>query len=443
MGENYLEAILKKVENDDHRKQIEKYLYVRERVDKVSPSSLQLDALALHHLSQYLKNKPYSKATQQDMLDWEIYLENGHVKDTTKQIKKSTVNMYMIHIKRFYKYLSQKDEYTKGKRFQKNIQYPDNVIWITSTQGNHNELPLDSILTHKQLLAMLNACDNIRDQAIIISLVDGGLRNGELTSLNIENLGFDKLGPFFVLPKHSNAKLKTGQRKIRLFLVPSARQYLREYLNSHPFKKYKKAPLFYSRSPHYYTRIIRKMNQEGLNDADLERVRLNRSAIKDIVKTIGRRANAPITKPHDLRHVSATWASKGLNEMEMRIRYGWSISSQMPSRYIHLAQSDLDDKIKILTGFKEPDEEKDTILQPVLCPNCDYECRPTDIVCGRCGTKLNATKEELLMSATETGLDVQEMIKDPEFMMKMMNMMTDQWQQSEERKKQHKQIQSK
>jgi len=440
MEGNQLEPILKKVENDDHRKQIEEYIYTRERIDRVSLSSIRLDVLALHHLSQYLKQKPYDKATQQDIIQWEIHLEKGHVKKTTKQIKKSTVNMYLIHIKRFYKYLSDKTEYMKGKRFQKNIPYPNNVSWISSSQGNnHNELPLESILTHKQLLAMLDACDNIRDQAIIISLVDGGFRNGELISLNIESLGFDKLGPFFLLPKHSNTKLKTGQRKIRLFLVPSSRQYLREYLNSHPFKKYKKAPLFYSRFPYNYTRTISKMNREDLNEDDLEKVRMHRSSINAIVKTSGHRANAPINKPHDLRHVSATWCSKaGLNEMEMRIRFGWSFTSQMPSKYVHLAQSDLDDKIKILTGFKEPDEKEDTILQPVICINCDYENQPTNVVCGRCGTKLDITKEELTMTAVETGLSVQEMMKDPEFMMKMMNMMAEQWERLHQEKNKQK-----
>ena len=418
MEGNQLEPVLKKVENDDHRKQIEEYIYTRERIDRVSLSSIKLDVLALHHLSQYLKKKPYDRATQEDLLNWEIYLEKGFVKKTTKQIKKSTVNMYLIHIKRFYKYMSDKTEYKKGKRFQKNIPYPDNVAWITSGLGNgqNNELPLDAILTHKELLAMIDACDNIRDQAIIVSLVDGGLRNGELISLNIESLGFDKLGPYFLLPKNGTTRLKTGQRKIRLFLVPSARQYLKEYLNSHPFKKYPKAPLFYSRFPYNYTRTISKMNRGDLNEDDLEKVRMHRSSINAIVKTSGHRANAPITKPHDLRHVSATWCSKaGLNEMELRIRFGWASTSRMPSKYVHLAQSDLDDKIKVLTGFKEADVKEDTILQPVMCVNCDFENPPTNIVCGRCGTKLNISKEELVMTATDIGIAMQKTM-DPKLL---------------------------
>jgi len=433
---NKFTALLEKVENVEHRKVIRDYIFTRERIDKVSLSSLKLDVLALGHLSIFLKGKSYELATQEDILQFEIYLEKGHAQNSTKKIKKSTINMYLIHIKRFYKYLGDKNEYMKGKRFQKNIPYPNTVNWISSSQGeNNNELPLEAILTPEQLLAMLNACDNIRDRAIIITLVDGGLRNGELLSLNIESLGFDKLGPYFLLPKNAYNKLKTGQRKIRLFLVPSSRQYLKEYINSHPFKKYKKAPLFYSKFPSIYTKSINKMNSTGLNEKDLEKLRMHRSSINTIVKTCGHRADAPINKPHDLRHVSATWCSKaGLNEMEMRIRFGWSKNSQMPAKYVHLAQSDLDNKIKIITGFKEPDEKEGVILQPVICINCEYENQPTNIVCGRCGCKLNVTKEELTMTAVETGLSVQEMIKDPDFMMQMMNMMADQWEKMKKEK---------
>ena len=120
--------------------------------------------------------------------------------------------------------------------------------------------------------------------------------------------------------------------------------------------------------------------------------------------------------------------------MELRIRFGWASTSRMPSKYVHLAQSDLDDKIKILTGFKEPDEKEDTILQPVLCPNCNYENAPSNIICGRCGTKLDITKEDLTMTAVETGLGMQELMKDPEFMEGMLNVMAEQWEKLQKKK---------
>ena len=423
-----INKILNNIKNKNHKKEIEEYLYIRERVDKVSPSSRNNDVHALISLSTFLKTKPFDKAIQDDLIKWEIYQEK-------KNMEKTTIGQYGIHIKRFYRYLADKETYKKGKKFQKTIPYPDNVSWMLADTKNQKELPLDRVLTHEELLRMLNTCDNLRDQAMIVSFADGGLRNSELVSLNTENLGFDKLGAYFILPKNGK-DLKTGARKIRLFLVPSSTQYLREYKNKHPFKKFDKAPLFYTKVFSTCNKVMQKTNDGTVTLEDLELLRMAKNSVKDVIKNIAKRAKVPINSPHDLRHVSATWCSKaGFNEHEMRIRFGWTPNSTMPSRYTHLTALDVDDKIKIITGFKEPDKPEDTILQPKLCPNCDYENQPTNVVCGRCGMKLDISKEEITMTATETGLGVQDMIKDKEFMMKMMNLMASEWQKLQQEKK--------
>jgi len=87
----------------------------------------------------------------------------------------------------------------------------------------------------------------------------------------------------------------------------------------------------------------------------------------------------------------------------------------MPSRYTHLSSKDLEDKIKVITGFKEPDKKEDTILQPIICWNCKEENIPTAMFCNKCGNNLNPTKEEITATATETGIATQDMLKDPEF----------------------------
>lgn len=414
----YIEKTVKKMlenyRNKQHREEVEEYLFIREHVDKVSIHTKKNNVQAIFALDKFLKGKPFEKATMDDMLQWEIFMEKE------MKLSKNTIEQYETHVKRFYKYLSDKDTYKKGKRFQKNILYPDCVSWISVSLNNQNRLPLDKIMTPEDLMQMLNVCDNIRDQAMIVSFYDAGLRNSELISLNVESLGFDKLGAYFILPKNAMGNLKTGMRKIRLFLVPSSVQYLKDYINKHPFKKYKKAPLFYSRDHKTYPNVITTLSRENLKkeelEKELEKLRMAEVSVKDIVKNIAKRANAPVEKPHDLRHNSCTMASKaGLNEMELRIRYGWSPTSKMPSRYTHLASKDLDDKIKIITGFKEPEKPEDGILQPILCPNCDYENVPTNIICGRCGMKLNVSKEDLGLDATTTGIITQEMLKDSKF----------------------------
>ena len=406
-----IDKMLKTFVNEEHRKDVQDYLKLREEIDEVNQYTRRTDTMAVLTLDKFLKDKPFNEATQDDIMDWAKHLKTGY--------KKSSIDTYKIHVKRFYKYISDKRNYKLGKGRQKNIPYPECVIWITISHKGDNELPLDRIMTQKELLRMLNACDNLRDQAMIVSFVDGGLRNGELIALNVESLQFDKLGPYFLLPRlndNHGGDEKTGRRKIRLFLVPSAKQYLKDYKNKHPFKNFDKTPLFYTRDPRNYPDVLRKANKGIATQDDFEKLRLAKKSINDIIKRIGRDSNVPIKKTHDLRHVSATWCVRaGFNEPELRFRFGWKKNSQMPSRYVHLEAKDIDDKVKVITGFKEPEKDDTSLLQAKVCINCSYENQPTNVVCGRCGLKLDIKKEEITMDATTTGIATQEMLKDPGF----------------------------
>ena len=97
----------------------------------------------------------------------------------------------------------------------------------------------------------------------------------------------------------------------------------------------------------------------------------------------------------------------------------------MPSRYTHLASKDLDDKIKVFTGFKEPKKPEDDILQPIICWNCQEENVPTNKFCGKCSANLNPTKEDITMSAVDTGIATQKLLDDPQVLKQMIDMLSD------------------
>lgn len=415
-----IKGMLKNIKNEDHLKVVKDYLEIRKRIDKVKDFTLKNDVQALLSLSSFLGSKPYNKVSQNDMLKFEDFLQNKYTSNAPtskdkKGLSQTTVELYEVRIKRFYKYLSDPKTYRKGKRFQKNIPYPDNVSWISTSSNNHMELPLDYIFDDKQILKLLQVCDNARDQAMITVLYDGGLRIGELIDLNVKNIGFDKLGAYILLPK-KGMDLKTGTRKIRMFILPTSVQYLKTYINTHPFKDHADAPLFYSRKTPEMPYIIDRANNGTITEKDIIKLRLSRSGIEGLIKSLGKFAKLPVSlTPHTLRHNSATKCAKlGFNEMELRIRFGWSSTSKMPSRYTHLASKDVDDKIKIILGYEEPTKQ-DSILQAIVCWNCQEENVPTNKFCSRCGTNLNPTKEEIKIDATTTGITTQEMLKDPQF----------------------------
>ncbi len=442
--DRYIVNMLNNFRNKSHKKDAEEYLFIRERIDKVNNYTRRNDVQALLSLDFFLKGKSYEKATQDDILAFEQYLEKEYVSPGKKEryektikagneairpkvgLDSGSVEQYEAHIKRFYKYLSNKNEYKKGKRFQKNIPYPNSVSWISASSQNSKEFPIDKLLKEEELLKLLNMCDNTRDKAMISAgFYDAGLRIGELISLNIRSVGFDKLGGYFILPKKGE-NLKTGVRRIRLFIMPSSTKYLKDFINNHPFKKYEDAPLFFTQNYSTFNKIINKINNNTFKKDDFEEVRLSRPGIENKIKKYCNLAGISVLTPHQLRHNSATLSCKaGFNEAQMRLRYGWSKTSKMPSRYTHLVSADLDEKIKQITGFKEPDKPLKSKLESIICWNCNDENVPTNKFCSMCGSNLNPKKEEITPTAAETGIALQKSMNQDEMYQLMFKKLQD------------------
>jgi len=382
-----------KIKNADHFKTIKNYFSIRKEVDGVTYNTLATDMNALTHLSDFLKDKKFSQATKEDLRSYIQYLKNS------VGLSDESANFYGTRIKRFYKYVSNPKIYENGRQEQKNIEYPDCVKWISTSIYDKNEMPLENLLSDDQIAKMLEV-SNIREQALIVTLLDGGLREGEAMSLKVKSVDFEKkLGAFWILPKKrgkSNGSLKTGSRRVQSFLIPSTTAIMKEYLNNyHKFRNNPDAPLFYSEKP---GSLGNPLTAKGLYLLIVNVCKL--AGIKDHIH------------PHILRHNSATRCVKaGFNENELRTRFGWSRSSTMPSRYVHLADEDLTEKIYKLKGLKKDEIVKSEKLSPWICPNCQHENIPSNIVCGRCGLKHNITKEDLGIDATTTGIATQEMLK--------------------------------
>jgi site-specific recombinase XerD len=386
----HVNNLIEKITNPKHKSDAKEYIQERKSVDNVQPNTLACDMVSIYKLSQYLKNKPFQKATREDMKGFRDWMTQQGTQDTSR-------DLYLMKIKRFYKFIEDKELYKNGKADQRDIKYPDSVRWITYNQHDTDELPLESIIDDKQVKRLLDTCHNLRERVIIVSLLDGGLRVSELLALKNENVQFDpQLGAYFILPKSEkrSGKLKTGTRKVQLFLIPSSTAYIREYLNHHHmFKDDPKAPFIHS--------IDKRFRAKG--------VPATARGIDGIIQRITRESSLKVhLTPHILRHNSATrCVAKGFSEPMLRERFGWKKNSAMPSRYVHLVQKDIDNRIKEILGIKTEKTSEDTILQPIICSNCNYENVPTNVHCGRCGMKLNIAKQDLDMTASQLGVLLQ------------------------------------
>ncbi|MCL4343441.1 MAG: tyrosine-type recombinase/integrase [Nitrososphaerota archaeon] len=248
---------------------------------------------------------------------------------------------------------------------EKSAPYPDIVKWIR-TGVKRNETKEPEILTEDEVKALISSAKTARDKAIIAVLYDGGFRIGEILPAKIGDVSFDDMG----------AKIrvsgKTGGRTERLITsVP----LLSQWLDQHPGKGNPDAWLW-----------------ESLPGKHLSYVKL-RVMLKRTAKRAGVKKRI---YPHLFRHSSATANARYLTEYEMRLRYGWASGSDTPSRYVHMASADLDDKLAAIYKGKET-KPKAPEFVPLKCPRCGAENTPGQRYCGKCGSPLNP--EEIAKSA--------------------------------------------
>jgi integrase len=254
---------------------------------------------------------------------------------------------YKVVLKRFFRFL-EKGELIKGVK--------------TTIKENRKKLP-GEILTKAEVIKMIEAADHPRNKVIIAMLYEGGLRIGELASLKIKDVEFDENGAVL------RVRGKTGERVVR---VVSSASLIAQWLEMHPRRKNKEAPLWVNLSSNY--------KKEGITYQGI------RQNLKRIAEKAGVKKN--IT-PHIFRHSRATHLAKALTEAEMNVYFGWVQGSDMPATYVHLSGRDVDDKILQIYNLKPKDKDREDEMRPIECPRCQYINAPVNRYCGRCGTVLD------------------------------------------------------
>jgi len=226
-----------------------------------------------------------------------------------------------------------------------------------------DKLTREDLPTDEEVQKILAACaDSSRDKAMISVHAEAGTRIGELLGMKIKDFTIDKNGGMLKVDG------KTGVRPIRIVKsVP----YLTRWLNDHPNKDDQESPLWvYIHASNTFGNPI---NYVGFNAILRKRVK-----------------QAGITKrisSHLFRHKEITDLANKLTESESRMRHGWEKASLMPSKYTHLNQDDLDDKMLQIMGVKKPETKEETLRECVFCKIsypvetrfCDTCSRPLDV----------------------------------------------------------------
>lgn len=305
--------------------------------------------------------KDFEGATKEDLINLVEGIESRDYTGWTKYDHK------MI-LKRFYKWLK-----GNGKA------YPEEVAWINANIGHKNYLPQE-LLTEEDVTHLVEKADNLRDKALILTLYESGCRIGEIASLRLRNLDFDQYGAVLIVSG------KTGDRRIR---VVNAAPLLASWRDNHPDRDDPSAPLWVG---------IGTRNKGHL---------VTYRCLNMVIKRAARRAGLKKqVHPHMFRHSRATFLAKHLTEAQLKQIFGWSQTSTMPARYVHLSGRDTDESILKLYGLAQAKEAQEEQMKPQNCPRCRFTNSSVAEFCNQCGMALHMEAAVKLEAKREKGDDL-------------------------------------
>ncbi|MBI5060926.1 MAG: tyrosine-type recombinase/integrase [Candidatus Aenigmarchaeota archaeon] len=302
--------------------------------DRLSHGRVYKHLFQLQKIAKLLK-KDFPDATKDDIKMVVREIELSHYSENTKKD-------FRISIKKFYKWLN-------GGEI-----CPDCARWIkTEIKLNNKKLP-EELLTQDEIKQMIKTADNPRDKALIFVLFESGCRIGELITIKMKQVNFDKYGAYMIVNG------KTGARRVRLIM---SCDYLRYWIESHPNKSDPESLLWVSIST----------NSKGEE--------ISYACIRKRIAEIAQKAG--ITKkvnPHSFRHARATYLAGKITELQLCEIMGWTLSSRMPATYVHMSGKAVDDALLKIHGLKQNGDD-----EFLTCPRCKTENKPIARYCSDCG----------------------------------------------------------
>lgn len=221
--------------------------------------------------------KPFSNVGRDDIANVVERIETNGYSEWTK-------HDYKVMLKVFFKWLKKVDD------------YPNEVKWIVTTPKIRSKMP-EELLTPDDIRMMVDKADNLRDKAFVLVLYDSGCRIGEILTLQIKHVKFDKYGAVLLVDG------KTGQRRVRVITSASK---LNQWVENHPLHNDLNAPLWVTMGTNSRYKPL-----------------MYRSAT-DVLKSLAEKAG--IKKriyPHLFRHSRATHLASHLTEAQMKQYFGW------------------------------------------------------------------------------------------------------------------------
>jgi site-specific recombinase XerD len=178
---------------------------------------------------------------------------------------------------------------------------------------------------------------------------------------------------------------KTGVRTLPLI---DSLQYAIEWLEEHRSKNNPDAPLFVSLSDKSQAQRLRpeallKQFNDRYKAQYFPRLLNDPSVSPEDKEKIRRMLKKP-WNPYVFRHSGLTEKAKILTEANLRNHAGWTMTSKMPSVYIHLLSAESSKSLLEAKGIINKDAKESNILQSKTCPQCHEPNTPHAKFCQKC-----------------------------------------------------------
>ncbi len=263
-------------------------------------SSAQQQKVLSHFkiITDHVGQTPFTELDKDDIVDLVAWLY-------TRGTSASTVIDYKQAIKQFWKWMNDGED-------------PEETKWIRRGPVEQKRILPQSLLTPRDVQALVDACRNERDRAFIAVLWETGARIGELIDLQVSHIENTTLGKQVVVAG------KTGSRRL---LLLESESYLDAWLTAHPNRR-PDAPLWC------------KIDETQSSPDETISYQYIRLRILDKAREqVG--IEKPVN-PHHFRHSRATYLANYLTEAQMCVWFGWVPGSRVPGRYVHLSGRDID-----------------------------------------------------------------------------------------------------
>jgi integrase len=346
----------------------------------IKPSTAESKVKLLIWLSKYHDHKPFEDMTKQDIVN---YL-NSNRKPVSIDPQQRWIGSYngrLRYLLKFFRWLHNKDEPDYRKR-----PTPQCIqgLRILPRQEKTAYKPTD-LWDSREHTVFLKYCPSVRDRCYHAMANDMSARPHEILNLKIKDIVFKitEEGMYY-----AEVLIRGGKTKPRTLPLVDCIPYLKDWLLQHPTADNRDSWLFVSLDHRFFGRKLKRDSLLAKYQYQYKALLFPRllqdetvpGADKAIIRNM-------LTKPWNLyvyRHSALTEKSQILTESTLRDHAGWTMTSKMPSVYVHYFGTESARKLLETKGIFKQGQKDTGIPKPKNCPNCGEPNKQDTRFCIKC-----------------------------------------------------------